>query len=141
MRDGNKLCNSRLARIVLENYQAVAPIPLTKYYDFESLESAILDADELIKEADARAGTIEAKEKACTAVARILVILVGLSSRSRRLQTLMIRLTEQILDLEEVKLTIRWPRRGKDTFFNTALYGKLRDIADLLKANAKEMRR
>jgi hypothetical protein len=106
---------------------------LSDDYDFESLAAAILDADELVREADALAGKVAARESAFLAVRRVVTSLVRAVTPSRRLHTLLIRLTENILALEEINITVSWPRGGKDEFYNAALWGQEMEIDMLLE--------
>ena len=128
-----ELCDSQLARVVLACCQPLAPIELTRDYDFESLAAAIHDADELIRAADALAGKLEARESAILAVRRVVMSLAQAAVPSRRLHTLVVRLTEKIFALDEIAMTVRWPAGGKDEFYNTAIWGHDTEIGRLLE--------
>ena len=114
---------SRTAEPLLGCVRSLVPWELAPDYDFSFLEIAIRKADELIRDADKLAGKVEAKESAFAAV-RVLVDQLRKSVEpSRKLQRLMIEMSELICGMEEVGLRLRWSSEEKDEFYNAVLWG------------------
>jgi len=131
MQKGGELHGSQLAKLVLECLP-LTPLALLKDYDFKSLENAIILADDRVRDADGVSEKIEGRDFAAEAVEKVLVALGKAVVSSGRLRTLLVRVTERILALEAIDMTIRWPVRGKRELHRKVVWGLFGDVKEFL---------